>query len=465
MELQVNNRTVSTRWHAKILVALCALLSAISVWHSAVAAEIRLRREASLSGQIVRLGDLADIAAVDAAEGQRLAEIELFAAPAGSRRHYVTLDEIRNQLTRRGADLATLTFTGASQVLISAADGRSAQPDRPRLTSARVRAIEAKLRGLIVDYLEARTAVEDVWQVEISFDAEEFAFLATGDPDVQISGGGEPWTGQQMFTVQAQTSEGAVTRNISANVQLPPLVVVAARAVPRGALLSAVDLRLQPRQTGNQRGEPIRLLEEAVGRETTQSLSAGQIVTSRHLQRPVLVKSGDAVDVYARASGVQVKTIARARESGSAGDLVAVESLTDRKAYLARVIGIQEVEVYARASSARTETPTSQPQAGQLSSAGASPLPPQLRRAQTFPSEVGQAPSDTQSVRVVRNPSPAISTTPSTTPAATAGPALLPAATAPASAQPARPTNTGSVGSPTSRHRTTGLQWTKPRQR
>ena len=64
------------------------------------------------------------------------------------------------------------------------------------------------------------------------------------------------------------------------------------------------------------------------------------------------------VTVFARASGIQVRTTARAREEGSRGDLIMVESLTDRSRYFARVTGIQEVDVYARPTSAQDDTQT-----------------------------------------------------------------------------------------------------------
>jgi flagella basal body P-ring formation protein FlgA len=58
------------------------------------------------------------------------------------------------------------------------------------------------------------------------------------------------------------------------------------------------------------------------------------------------------VTVYVRAPGVQVRTAARSRDTGSQGELISVESLENRQTYFARVTGIQEAEVYARGQSA-----------------------------------------------------------------------------------------------------------------
>ena len=63
---------------------------------------------------------------------------------------------------------------------------------------------------------------------------------------------------------------------------------------------------------------------------------------------PLAVHHGDVVTVYAQSGAVRIRTNARARDEGSVGELVAVESLLNRSTYYARVSGIREVEVYAR---------------------------------------------------------------------------------------------------------------------
>ena len=84
-------------------------------------------------------------------------------------------------------------------------------------------------------------------------------------------------------------------------------------------------------------------------KETTQSLTAGQVLSDRLLRSPTLVRRGEVVDVLSLSPGIRVRTKARARQEGGAGDVVEVESLFDRKTFLTRVSGLQQVEVYARA--------------------------------------------------------------------------------------------------------------------
>jgi flagella basal body P-ring formation protein FlgA len=58
------------------------------------------------------------------------------------------------------------------------------------------------------------------------------------------------------------------------------------------------------------------------------------------------------VTVYAKAAGIRIHTTARAKEEGAMGDLVAVESVADRKTFTARVCGPRETEVFAQAAAA-----------------------------------------------------------------------------------------------------------------
>ena len=85
-----------------------------------------------------------------------------------------------------------------------------------------------------------------------------------------------------------------------------------------------------------------------MGRETTRAIGPGQSIDDGSLRQPLLVRKGDAVTVYTRSPGLQVRTTGRAREDGSRGELISIESMLNRQTFLARVTGSQEVEIYAR---------------------------------------------------------------------------------------------------------------------
>jgi flagella basal body P-ring formation protein FlgA len=271
---------------------------------------------------------------------------------------YLRVREVQDALERHGVSLADHVFSGSSVVTIRS-DTKTEPVKRESRTSAseRKRAIDA-VRQAVKSYLHQHASADEDWQVDVELDEEQLRSMAAAGQPVSVSGGNAPWTGKQRFTLQLNGEAGAQKLTVEAEVNAPPAVVVAVRALPRGAVIQASDVQLVRSSAPLGNAERLARLEDVLGKETTQAVAAGKPLDRQAFRDPLLVKRGEVVTVYARSSGVQVKTQARARDNGSLGELVTVESLLDRKSYLAHVSGIQEAEVYARAASARQDEPS-----------------------------------------------------------------------------------------------------------
>jgi flagella basal body P-ring formation protein FlgA len=130
-------------------------------------------------------------------------------------------------------------------------------------------------------------------------------------------------------------------------------VVVAVHPISRGERIGAEDVELARMKAGAQPRTEFQSLQEAIGKEATRNIVAGQALDDQYVRSPLLVNRGDVVDVFARSGGVQVRTRGRAKEEGSHGSLIQVEMLNDRRSLVARVCGIGEVEVLAAGPSVR----------------------------------------------------------------------------------------------------------------
>jgi len=350
--------------------------------------EIRLRSQVELTEPIVRLADLADLVPSDSPLAQRLAPTELFPAPAPGARRYVGVMEIEEILLRRGFPVGQIRLTGAAQVEIRRQRVRGEQPsagsalggdsaagstvgggsglaagsasawagraDAGRPTPVHRRRTDSPLQKAILAYLQEKVPGQTGWEIQLSVNEEWKKILNAGVQVVEVRGGAPPWTGAQWFELILQTPQGTCSLVVQAEVSVPTCVVAAARPIAKGALLQAQDLVLQPLPANENPEGYFRQIEELVGKETLRGLPAGRPIPQDAVQSPLLVRRGQTVTVYARAPGIRVRTQARAKDDGSLGDLVAVES-PDRKTYFARVCGLQEVEVFARG--VHTETP------------------------------------------------------------------------------------------------------------
>ncbi len=315
------------------------------------AAEIRLNRHAAPAGAMTTLGDLADVIAAAAGEAERLRKLELFPSPPPGRERFVRARELHDLLILRGVNLAEHRFTGASQIVV-AGTAPAAAPGQPATTAAHARRAHARITEALKSYLGSRVAVETPWLIDLELPEALVQALADPATELRVAGGQAPWVGVQHFQLSLTTPEGPQQADLAARVSIPASIVVASRSLPRGILLRPDDVELRHAGTAEEHPNALYSLEQAIGRETSRAVAAGRILTTDAVQAPVYVRRGEIVTVYAHAAGIRIRTQGRARDEGSEGMLVAVESLDTREVFFARVCGVREVEVFARAARA-----------------------------------------------------------------------------------------------------------------
>ena len=119
--------------------AVCVLVAC-----SAQATEVRLHSVASCTATVVRLGDIAEIAADDPAIAEDLAAVPLFPAPTAGKSRQLDRNQVRQLLSISGIDLKQLSLTGSETVVVQSGAGdlasrtanrASGEPSAIRLSS------------------------------------------------------------------------------------------------------------------------------------------------------------------------------------------------------------------------------------------------------------------------------------------------------------------------------------------
>lgn len=336
---------MNCRYVAMIFMLGCVALAL----PEASAVELQVRSRCQPRSAIVCVGDLAEVSATDAAEQEKLAQIELFPAPPPGQQRMLRVRELQDLLCNRGVGSAELRLSGASQTIIEGVT-EPARPAEPRPVSpSAVKRAERVVSEAIAKYLEEQASSGETWLVDVRLAEAQARLIPVDGRSIAVRGGQAPWSGAQSFEVATSSESGTGRFAVSAVVQRIPPVVVAAKAVGRGDTLRSTDLRLQRTESGADRTGTFHAIEDVVGTEATQAIPAGTVLQASLVRSPIMVRRGDVVTVYSRAAGIRIRVTARAREDAALGELVTVESLSDRKTYTARVCGLQEVEVYARA--------------------------------------------------------------------------------------------------------------------
>jgi flagella basal body P-ring formation protein FlgA len=318
---------------------------------SARGAELRLRQQCSPQTSLVTLGDIAEIFAADTNEADSLKRIELFPAPASDQPRVLRVRELQDILTLRSVNLTEHRFSGSSQVQI-VSDKKRSIADLPLSEQSSKRA-QRRVQEAILKYLQEQSGSNPPRNLQFDLTAAQQRTVFSSSLPLAIRGGASPWVGEQHCMVSVVSAEGSTTFPLDVRVSVPSMVVAAVHALPRGAIIHEADLTLVHGDLQND-GENVvfHSFEEAVGKQATKMIAEGKVLTPDAVQSPLMVRKNDVVTVYAKTAGIRIHITARAKDDGSLGDLVTVESMSDRKSFTARVSGPRETEVFAQAAMA-----------------------------------------------------------------------------------------------------------------
>lgn len=372
---------------------LYAAILIASQW-SAEAAEIQFRGEAIVGRGIVRLGDVAEVLTSDANEARLLEGIALVPAPSGDEPKRLKRQEVQQLLQLSGVTLRQHRFSGAEITQIRggsvaaatqqpAVQEASAMEQIPRATGKVLlpapSATELTTRPIapqpevpatpagrvaqaIVAHLNVVSEMPAEWQAEVAMSPRVVQVLAEL-PIVRVEGGVSPWLGRQQFMLLVGNETAPTRLPVEAEIFGTARAVTVVRTIERGTLLAAEDVQLQT--VTLQRGVAILIdANEVIGRETTRTLNAGQVVTNDMFRTVRLVKRGETIDVFSIGAGLQISEPGKALADGSFGDTIQVE-FVDRRKMSVRVTGLRHAEVYAMQTS-RSQVKSNSPATSQL---------------------------------------------------------------------------------------------------
>jgi flagella basal body P-ring formation protein FlgA len=306
-------------------------------------------------------------------------------APAAGSQQFLRTREIMDMLAAHGEDAQQMRFAGSPQVSIRpfavgdvAATAAAALPDPNELdglagrraalafgrvtetgptqvVSAEADATSVQIHQLIADHLIAQTGRPEGWRVACPMPPRLAPLLAAAVEPPTCEGGNPPWTGRQRFMIAVNTANGAIKLPVLADVTLSQSVVVAIRPISRGSIITAADIAVQQMdsaQAASARRTPMESVGDLIGMETGRPIQVGEVIYSDQVKPPLLVKRGESITVIAEGGGIRVRTIALARQDGTHGELVQLESLETKERYDARVVGLRTAAVLSATQSA-----------------------------------------------------------------------------------------------------------------
>jgi flagella basal body P-ring formation protein FlgA len=287
------------------------------------AAEPRLRAEAQVAGDLVRIGDLVTNAGA-------VADAPIFRAPDPGHTGEVATVRVIEALRPHG--LAHLDTGGLRQVTVTRL-GRSISADA---IEQRVAAALAGQRGLG----EAKS-------LAIAFDREVQPLhldIADGDLTVALVRY-DPQTTRFVVGFELDGGERRLRLRYMGTVVETVSVAVVARPIARGGVIEERDVVVERRPKAAVVAAALDRPEQIVGLAARRPLQPAQPIRPADLMKPELVRQNEPVLVVYETVGVTLSLRGKALDSGAEGDLVNVLNIHSKRTMQGRVTGPGRVSV------------------------------------------------------------------------------------------------------------------------
>ncbi len=279
-----------------------------------------LKAEATVTGDIVRIGDLIDNAGA-------MADVAIFRAPDLGQTGSVPAAQVIEALRRH--DLADIDTRGIAEVVVIRKSRTLTRKD-----------IEARiLRALAGQHGHADSRNLTVMldndmrplQVEPNAGAELVVARLAHDP----RNGRFDVTFELPGSTAARRLPLRFTGSLSETFETAVLV----RAVAQGEVLKPSDLALERRPKSEFTAQTLTTLEQAVGQASRRALRAGLVLRQGDLMKPELVQRHETVTIVYEVPGIVLTVRGKAMDPGAMGDVINVLNIQSKRTIQATVTG------------------------------------------------------------------------------------------------------------------------------
>jgi flagella basal body P-ring formation protein FlgA len=325
--------------------ALAVVVAAVpAATHAAGPSPIpTLKRAATVTSDLVRIGDLLDNAGA-------AADAPIFRAP----------------------DIGTAGSVSTDQVLQALRPYHIYLVDTAGLT-----AVEVTHAGRMIDVADIETSIARAFAGRYGFgDPKNLAItldLPARPITVDAAALGDltptgvlidPRSGRFDLTFAVPNSQG-VARSVRYTGQVieTMAVAVATRGLARGDTVKASDIAIERRPKAEIGADGIATADDAVGLAVRQAVRQGQALRRNDLMKAELVHRDDIVTLVYEVPGILLTTQGKALEAGAQGDVISVLNVQSKRTVQGIVLSSNRVVIKAALARTTSQTTATAPQA------------------------------------------------------------------------------------------------------
>ncbi len=326
---------------------------ALSTNESQLHIRVALKPTTPCEKNVVELDDVADLSGSEAIL-QKIRNLPLGPAPARGSRQTWLREDILVLLKLRGIDEKYIRWAGDEACQVVRMD--TMPPDKaieytPSDVSPQTISMAERTVASVIDgYLKSKSVDAASWTIKPIISNDYAKLLSQKRLIKGITGGVEPWTGEQQFDLLILTPHGEQSFQINAIVNVPTMVWGATGPLAKGRVIVESDLKLVRLTSAMKASDENCFFDAAglIGKELRRSISTGQPILRTDAGPVRTIQARDQVEIQVVAGSVVVQTAGRAVQSGGVDDVIEVEIIGSKKRLAARVIQGNIVEAIAR---------------------------------------------------------------------------------------------------------------------
>lgn len=325
---------------ALVTLAALALPAAAQTLAALSPAHPRLKPEAVVTGDVVRVGDLVANAGI-------IADVPIFRAPDLGATGTVSAEAVAEAVRQHA--LVGLDTAGLSEVTVTRAS----------------RAIPAEdIEQRIARAIATQFALGEAKDIALNFDNElrtvHVEAGARGEPRV-VRLSYDARNGQFSALIQLPAAATARALRLTGRAMVTTPVAVLTNPIERGAVIKDSDITMERRPRAEVGRDAVTDRAQAVGFAARNALDAGRPLHTSQLMRPETIQRGEQVTLIYEVPGIILTVRGKAAEGGAEGDTIAVLNEQSKRTVQGVIVGPGRVLIDSRGPRIAANLPPSEP--------------------------------------------------------------------------------------------------------
>lgn len=308
-----------------VLIALASLATSAAAQSAPGPEKPRLKAEANVTGDVVRVGDLVEHAGI-------IADVPIFRAPDLGATGTVPAQSVVEAV--RAHALVGLDTAGLQEVAVT----RASRTFTPK-----------EIEDCVAQALASQYGLGGSTEIAVTFDDTlrplHVEPNAAGEPQVARLNY-DAHNGRFQATLDIPTGPSTHSpMRLSGRASATVEVVVLARSIERGGLLKDADIALERRPRAQVGRDTVTDRAQAVGFAARTNLEPGRALRTAQLMKPELVKRNEQVTLVYEVPGIVLTVRGKALESGAEGDVISVLNEQSKRTLQGVVAGPGQVVI------------------------------------------------------------------------------------------------------------------------